>query len=317
MSSSWQGKFAPIHRALTHLEEVLARPVVLLAAGWHDPYRVVLTEEASRRLIDLYMHLPEAEAVPIFFLYARGCTTAFTDALRRSQLPFHAAYVANRTLGATTAAALCARSLVLLPGAGLGACDHVDLWAQPNASLLTTPAQIYQSLSHEERASVLDSEAPPHTRHLILSLARARQEQALGERLLAAVLSSHHFDREQRDQVMELVEALSTRRLGESLALGTRELSALGVQARGPVESQELEAAMGLCAAIERQFAVSPRARKLFEDNELGEVEFELATGEPGALIASKERAHFFELDTGSPDPDSGLLAGSWSKLGA
>ena len=105
-SSSWQGKFSVIHRAMAHLEEVLARPIVLLTAAWHGPYRVVLAEEAARRLIDLYMHLPEADALPILFLYARGCTPGFADMLRRSQLPFHASYVANRTLGATTSAAL-------------------------------------------------------------------------------------------------------------------------------------------------------------------------------------------------------------------
>lgn len=300
---------------MARLEEVLARPVVLLTAAWHGPYRVVLAEEAARRLIDLYMHLPEADALPILFLYARGCTPSFADMLRRSQLPFHASYVANRTLGATTSAALCARSLVLLPGAGLGAADASDLWAQEAGSLLTTSPHVYQSLSHEERALVLDPESAPHTKRLILSLARAKQEQGLCERLLAAVLATH-FEREHREQVMELVEALSSRRLGESLALGTRELMALGINARGPVEPEELRAAMNLCTAIERQFAVTPRAKKLFDDNELGEVEFELATGEPGALIASLSQGHFYELDTGSPDPDSGLLAGEWSELG-
>ena len=311
MQALFADQFEHLLQAMNRLEQVLSRPVLLLAAGWHEPYSVNLGEDAAKRLIDLYVRLPDSDALPVLFIYGRGCSVAFADMLRRSNLPLHASYVMGRTLGPTTSVALCSRSLVMLPGAGLGAADAVEVIEQDYRA---PSAEQWRVMPAEYKSMLLSAECAPHTRRLLLSELDAMSRQNLAERLLAAVLSSH-FDREQREQVLELVDALSLKRLGRELGLGVKELMMLGLNARGPVESDELEAALELARQIEAEFAVLPVERPLFQDTELGEVEFELATGEPGALLASTQYAYCYELDTGSPDPDSGMLRGAWKEL--
>lgn len=303
-SASFSETFPSLFGALTHFEQVIERPVLLLAAGWHHPYGVTLGEDAAMRWVNLLATLPEGELPPAVFLYARGCTPAFADTFRRAPTDVHATYVMGRPLGATTSVALHAHELVLLPGAGLGAADlvvspqSVDL---PDADLFR-----YALAGHD----LLDELMP--RRRAALALARERRSQELAERVLAATLAPR-FDEESRARVMEIVEALSRKRLGHELALGVRELVALGLNVREPLDHQERAAALALAGACEDVFAVMARPRAKFDGGALdGEVEFELATGEPGALLATTRAAHYLELDTGSPHPDTGRLLGDW-----
>lgn len=299
-------KFPDLHDALSRFEQVLSRPVLLLAAGWQEPYGVTLDEDAAMRWVNLLATLPECALPPAVFLYARGCTPAFADTLRRAHVDIHVTYVMGRTLGATTSVALRSRELVLLPGAGLGAADVIvspQTVSAPDADLFR-----YAMAGHD----LLDEHLA--RRRAVLALARERRAQELAERVLAATLAPH-FDEASRARVMEVVEALSRSRLGDALGLGLRELVTLGLNVREPIDGEERAAALALAGACEDVFAVMTRPRAVFNGDSLGEVEFELASGEPGALLATTHAAYFLELDTGSPDPDTGRLMGDWQSL--
>ncbi len=306
MPTSFDELFPQLHRALRDFEQILARPVIVLAAGWHAPYGVTLDEDAAMRWVNLLATLPDESLPPAVFLYARGCTPAFADTVRRALPDVHTTYVMGRTLGATTSVALRGRELVLLPGAGLGAGDVIvspQPVGAPDADLFRY-AVAGQDLLDEQ----------PAQRRAALSLARERRQQELAERVLAATLAPH-FDAASRARVVEVVEALSRQRLGRDLGLGLRELVALGLNVREPLSGEERASALALAGACEEKFAMMTRRRTMFSGDALGEVEFELATGEPGALMATLDRAYYLELDTGSPDPDTGRLMGDWQML--
>ena len=297
-------RFGAIHEALRALSEGLRGEAVLIVAGWHAPYDPWLGEEAARRVIELIEELDRAQPVELF-LYARGLSASFADTLRRYGAPMARCHLLCRTLGASTAVALCAERLVLFAGAGLGAGDV----ASPRRGAASAlDLELYEHLKPGE--SIFDGEGALHGP--LLALLHERRARAGAERALSAVLS-RRFGREERERAEALYEALSWQRLGQELGLGAVELERLGVEARhverGGVEALKLK---GLAESCEAHFAVRPRRRSSFGENELGEIEFELAHGEPGAMLATRRSAHYLELDTGSPDPDTGRLVGAW-----
>lgn len=110
----------------------------------------------------------------------------------------------------------------------------------------------------------------------------------------------------------ESTAELSFQRLGASTGLDSSELSELGLDAR-PLESRADEAAWALFQAYEQALGLREAPGHRYQESDVGdEVEWEFATGIPGAFVESAAKSTAFLLDTGKPDPDTGRFDGAW-----
>lgn len=108
------------------------------------------------------------------------------------------------------------------------------------------------------------------------------------------------------------VGRLSRHRLGEGQGLLADELAELGSRAR-PLDGPDDEAAWELFASYEEALGLRDAPTRRYRESDVGdEVEWEFATGVPGAFVETREASTTFLLDTGRPDPDTGRLTGSW-----
>lgn len=107
-------------------------------------------------------------------------------------------------------------------------------------------------------------------------------------------------------------DGLSTSRLGQGQGLLANELAQIGAQSRS-LDGADDDAAWNLFAAYEQSLGLRGSPRHRYSESDVGdEVEWEFATGVPGAFVESASASSVFVLDTGRPDPDSGRLFGNW-----
>jgi hypothetical protein len=100
--------------------------------------------------------------------------------------------------------------------------------------------------------------------------------------------------------------------LGQDLALSASELDKLGLES-AVADGHAADLIWQLYQAYERELEVLEVALPRFTQSQVAdEVEFTPATGKTGAVIEGVHDKLIFELDTGSPDPDTNMLKGEW-----
>lgn len=293
-----------LREALAALAEAMGQPAMLVAASWREDTAVNLDAEAARRAAAVVEALVASGAERVtLVLCGEGGRAAFADALRRTLLGWELAYdvcVVDRARGALAALALSANSIVLAPGAGLGAPDTGPTGGQANGPWTREVAR--------HIPPHLDMSDPASARRA-LAYAHASRQAELSLNLTTTLADERGLD------PRELVARLGARRQGDELAAGPAALNALGLDAswaRGDTRA-------ALCAlgrALEDALALRAAPRPRYEELDFADtVEFAPATQLPGALILSATHGEVYSLDTGSPDPDTGLYLGDWIPL--
>lgn len=290
--------FEPVTSALEELSSALGASVVVVASSWRKGAQVNLDEAA---LVPLRAVLQGSAAPPrALFVMGRGGRVSFADGARRLLgQALTTSYVSGLTTGALTLSALCAPELVLGQGAGLGAFDvgplgpMVGRWSvELMPRLMQLP--LIASLEPERQAPVA------------LGLAMQAQERVIAGHLCAMICP------ELDDSAMS---QLMTHWLSDALGLDAAQLVALGLKAR-LASPEELRPLGHLEDALASLLRLHEPAGPRFVSSELvNEVEFEMATTEVGAIIATAQTAWIYELDTGRPDPDTGLFDGVWVQV--
>jgi hypothetical protein len=296
----------PIFDSLAALDAQRGYPHIAIAASWFVPRSHDLDEHAARIFLDVLEHtlaVGEGAEVGLVLMF-RGGFAVFADSVRRSLAPLmvKSACLLTSVTGAATPIALLAQELELAMGAGLGSAATGTIGPVP-------PAWAPEFVDGD-REDLFSREEPERRR--MLAMARERRERELLSNALALSFGFSGIDEDQREA---LISALGFRGLGAQLALGARELEALGVSARW-IDGDARATTRRLALALEDLLGLKKEPAPAYTASGIGtEVEFEMASGEPGAVIASSERAWLLELDTGRPDPDTGLYQGDWLQL--
>ena len=305
---SYSQDIQPIREQLAALDEQRGYPHIAIASSWFAPRSHDLDEHAARVFLDVLEHIEEARAAEEvgLVLMCRGGFASFADSARRALAPLKVASASLLTTvsGAATPLAMLAGRLMLAPGAGLGAAATGPVGPVAPA---WEPDIIEE---HEQELFALEDPS----RRRFLSIERVKRERELLSNALALSFGFSSVGEEQRET---LINALSYEGLGGQLALGARELSALGVDAHW-LSGDARATSRALAHGLEDLLGLRKEPAPAYTASGIGtEVEFEMATGEPGAVIASSERVWLLELDTGRPDPDTGLYHGDWLQISA
>ena len=273
------------------LEEVCGNRVLVIGASWRRDIATDLDRQAARAAIEL-VEREDAESWTII-IAAKGGRSEFADMVVRSfrarQVPYDLAVpTMTNVIGAMLA--LGARKVLVHPHGGVGAIDCGPLVAE-HASLnvgLFDDIPALGGISY-----VHDSTLP------------ARLADGMKERRLSRLLCERIADGRDVD-----LGALSHVMLGDNLALGAEQLAAAGLNA----ETWDEPTLWSLYLALESALGVLETAAPRYTESDLAdEVEFAPAEGLLGAIIATRLGELRYELDTGSPDPDTGRYAGAWS----
>lgn len=282
---------------LERLRDALELPVLAICSGTRGYTIANLDKYAARAFIEMLRRNVDADEVALV-LVGEGGFPAFADSVVRTldqQGVRATAVIPHRVAGVYTNVALACERILLHDHGSLGAYDQAPLGRE-----LT-----------ELDAATLDAwrGLPEHVKSIgprSYELARDRHLAELHARLLERVLS-----RRDDELAEQLGAALSTARLGEQLSLGAAELSELGLDAE--VIGDHAELVWEIYEAYEELFELRDKQEPLYTESDVGdEVEFEPARGVVGAVIEGPRAELRFELDTGRPDPDTGMLEGEW-----
>lgn len=290
-----------IRTAIGTLEEVLGLPVVLLTSSWRADRAVNLDRESARIVVDVVEAMELGDDPLAIFVEGEGGYAGFADmALRALRGPGRAltAVVAHRVQSAFSVLALGADEILVHPYGGVGAYDAGligECYALPGGA--STPAVAAPGGS--EKAVRHQLQHALRQRHL-LAMAQRKNLSGRSPRARDAILAE-----------------LNHERLGEELALSAPELDALEGLAARRVAADSADLIWELYRQIEDRLELrgEPRPRYTASDLLADEVEFEPALGVDGALFVGGGLGYAFELDTGSPDPDTGLYRGDWRPL--
>lgn len=290
-----------IQDGLRALQARAGHPFLLIASSASSPRSHDLDAAGAQVALEMVRRMPRGELGLV--LLCRGGHALFADTLRRA-LSCHevkTALLLGRVDGAGAVLSMLAKHLVLAPGSGLGSPASGPVGALAGA----WSPEIMEHVSEDLFA--LDEV----DRRRVLSLARQHHAQLMLQRAMNMALAARAMSG-WGEQLEQLAASLSLEELGGQLALGAQELGALGVSARW-TSPQEDELVRGVSEEVEDFLGLKTRPPAAYTASGIGsEVEFEMATGEPGALIATAQSAHVLELDTGRPDPDTGVYQGDW-----
>ncbi|MFU8803362.1 MAG: SDH family Clp fold serine proteinase [Bradymonadaceae bacterium] len=281
------------------LSEALGAPALLIAANWRGEYGVDLDEAALRIFYDLFDELLGDATQIAIVLASRGGMPAFADgvvrALSGKDIPY-TVYIPCAIDGASSLIALGAREIVVHPFGGLGPVDAGPLVEPPDPL----------SLDAFEYWKDFPASKSRTQRKAMIRLAAATQLRDVSRRLARRIAAAGSLP-------TNAVEGLFTSKMGRSMALGAAELARLGLPARG-CDAGEASMLWDVFCRYERELKMveEPAPRFVPSDGWVDEVEFEPAVDIPAAVIATASREAFFELDTGSPDPDVDRLHGTW-----
>lgn len=276
-----------LHRLVKKLERAVDAPVLVIGASWRADIATDLDTRAARFAAEL---VDEIRDHAVIVYAARGGDTAFADHLTRSLHGRGVSYdlaVPTFVNAAGTLLALRARRLLLHPHGGIGAYDAGPLRGR----------DVELSAHNFDDVPALGGVRYDHDLTLPLRLAAGMRERRLSLRFAERFAAGRR------------VHGLTQLDLGHEVGLGAEELGELGFDA-GLCDHAEL---WRLYREIEQQLGVLVDAKPAYTEADLAdEMEFEPATRLTGALIASRLRSARYELDTGSPNPDTGVFAGAW-----
>lgn len=280
----------PPGQLIRALEEVSESAVVVIAASWRADLATDLDAQAARAFSAV---LDDASVDHLTLVCSlRGGEVAFADAVARSLRTRGITYdLAVPTLinGVGGLLALQARNVRIHPHGAVGAYDSGPLRIR----------QASMSPTLFDDVPALGGIRYEHDPSLPTRLAAGMQERRLA-RELAMRLAGEGVE----------FDALSHLRLGAELGLDPAQLCAAGFTA----ETWDEPTLWELFCALEDDLGLLARPTPAYTEADLGdEVEFEPAVGLLTAVIASSSRAMRYEVDTGSPDPDTGVYAGAWS----
>ncbi len=286
-----------------------AGAALVIAVGWRDAYAHNLDEDAARSLLEVVHETaaayPDNEGLDLI-VWARGGHARFADAAHHI-LAHHRVrrvYVVGAVDGVGTLLALLGEEIIMGEGARLGA---------PAVGPLGPPSGAWDA-DLVARAQARFWEVPePDRLRMLQVLARRRDREALTatlRRWQSPMLTTS----EEHDA---LCAALSLDALGEDVGLGAAQLAAHGVCAEAVVPaSTRADALWRIRIVLEEWLGLRQKPAPSYTEAELGnEVEFEMATGVTSGIIASSSEAMMLSLDTGRPDPDTGLYAGEWKPM--
>lgn len=276
-------------RLISRLEKRCDTPVLVVGASWRADIATDLDGQAARAVADL---LDEVRGDELTIVYvARGGEVGFADAVARSlrarEVRFRLA-VPTLVNGAGALLAMAATKILVHPHGAVGAYDAGPMRARH--------ARLQPSIFDDVPA--LGGIRYEHDVALPARLGAGMRERRLARALAERVAPAEaNYD------------ALSHLRLGDSLGLDARELRAAGFDA----ETWDEPALWSLFRSVEHDLGLLDTPQPRYTEADLGdEVEFAEAMGLLGALVATRDRALRYELDTGSPDPDTGIYAGAW-----
>lgn len=276
-------------RLIGKLEKRCDGPVVVIAASWRDDIATDLDIHAARVVAEL---LDDLDGERFTLVYAaRGGDAAFADAVARSLrsrgVTFDLA-VPTLITGAGALLALAASKILIHPHGGIGAYDVGPL----RSGEARMGARLFDDIP------ALGGIRYEHDPSLPTRLAAGMRERRLS-RELAMRLARDEAD----------FDALSHLRLGYEMGLDAAQLRGAGFDA----SVYDEPALWALWCALEEELGLLQRPEPAYTEADLGdEVEFAEAVGLLGAVVETKKRSFRFELDTGSPDPDTGIFAGAW-----
>ena len=285
---------------LEELGDILQMPVLALVAGWHGDHLVNLGEEGARAFVEVLdrelEQCPEEPDSLALFAVGRGGFPGFADAVVRAlggrKLEI-TTIIPYRVDGVFTLLSLAADQRIIHPYGALGAYDRRPI-GKTMAALDSEVARVM-----DEPAANADQRA--------VALAYERRQAQLAHRLMERLTGGTESGLGAR-----IERELSAETLGCDLALGHADLERIGLSARLAGE-QQASTIWRLYRAFEEELEyLEPPTPRYTQSDVADEVEFEPAMGLTGALIETAHQSLRYELDTGSPDPDTNMLTGEW-----
>ncbi len=292
---------------LTALEDTFGVPVILIASRWREERAVDLDRRAARTFLEIFDAMPgEYDRPPEtigLFLVGRGGRTTFVNAVARVLDGYgvdYRCFVPGIVNGAYTLLGLGAEEVVCHPYGGLGAYDAPPARRLEGRIDVETLGALRPHLDGESEG--IGGELP-------------RLAQAAHLRSLARWQLERVVDGTDDGVGARVARELPVARLGAEVALGASDLAGLGVEARRADEA-EREVMWRLYREVEADLGLRGEVPERYTESELAEeVEFEPARVIPGAIIESAYSSGVFQLDTGSPDPQTNMLDGTWREV--
>lgn len=286
------------------LAKKLGMPVIAVVAGWEGNSVVNLDQEAARAflaVLDAELEARDRRPKKVgLFVVGRGGFAAFADGVWRAldghKLDLHA-LVPYQCDGVFSLLGLAAERCVMHPYGALGAYDRRPL------------GRVVERINAEliDEVDVAPTDLDDGSSSLVAEIAAERRERRLCRRLMERLVGGADSKLASR-----VAARMSAEVLGSSLALSYAELERLGLsceRAKGKVA----DVMWSLYRAYETELGVlEPTIPRFVESDVADEVEFNPAAGLSGAFIEGSARQMRFELDTGSPDPDTNMLTGEW-----
>jgi hypothetical protein len=312
----------PRNQLLAELSDEIGMPVIAVANGWCGNNVVNLGEEGARAFIEVLdaelAAQPETSAdapEPVaLFLVGRGGYPAFADGVWRALTGRGlevTAIVPHRVDGALSLLALSSQHRLMHPYGALGAYDRRPLGrleAKLDADVVRGLAGLAEGgMAEGGLAGAGVAKLGLDDVTSLSQIAGERRYAQLSRHLMKRMLGGTESGlgaRVERDLCADL--------LGADLALSANELDKLGL-VTAVAEGRSSELVWQLYRAYERELEVLEVAMPRFTQSQVAdEVEFAPATGLTGAVIEGVHDQLIFELDTGSPHPDTGMLKGEW-----
>lgn len=296
---------SPYAEEIARLEKVLGRTVFVVGNSVersfepdHEAVRV-FAELAHQR-----SELGQKHSKAAVLVVGEGGLPCFAEGVARSLLAFWKGFdviVATRTRGTASLLAIKAERVLLHPLGGIGACD-----AGP---ILPGNARIQPQLWDDIPA--MGGVDISHEYGLPGRLSWHRHQCRMG-RMLAERWGNQLSERTGKDLTKGILNGLSQYELGTSLSLGVEELKGLGLDAALLTPSAQT-LVWQLFRQFEGELELLRTPAPRYSASDLGdEVEFEPAMQwVAGAIESTIARANY-EVDSGSPHPESGVLKGEW-----
>ncbi|MFP4600152.1 MAG: hypothetical protein ACLFVJ_17985 [Persicimonas sp.] len=264
---------------IARLSEELGMPVITVAASWHGDNAVDLAEEGARAFVSVLE--AELEAA-------------------RADSDSDAEHVGLFLLGRGGFPVFAEGVWRVLRGRGLKAHAIVPYRADGAFTLIALTAERcllhpYASLGAYDRCPITAVSASPG------------QQQKLARRLMERIVGGTDAGLGAR-----VARCLGAESLGSQLGLASDELERLGIDSQ-ITRGDRADLVWDLYRAYESELDIlEPPTPRYTPSDVADEVEFEPATGLCAAIIEGSAQSVHFELDTGSPDPETGVLEGRW-----
>jgi hypothetical protein len=288
---------------LAELSEALGQPVVAIVSGWQGDNIVNLGDEAVRaflEVLDEELERAEDEVDSVaLYLVGRGGFPVFAEGVWRALSGRGietTAVVPYRADGIYSLLCLSAKQLLMHPYGAVGAYDRRPL----GRFKARIDGESLLGLSEVASLEIAGADA-------LAELGFERRQAQLCRELMKRMVGGTESGTGARVE-----RSLCAESLGGELALSAAELDRVGLSAR--VADPTLASLIWriYCAYEQELEILEPPTPRYTASDVADEVEFAPAMGLTGALIEGRHRQIRYELDTGSPDPDTNMLTGEW-----